>query len=229
MIPPIYILCNPLHESSRLQHLQRQLQKCKIPLDRVHFTWGPWGSELTHQQFFTLYDPFRGRWGFDHALSYKSASLTKGEVSLCYAMYVCLLKVQQNIGCCPEDNQILVLESDSVLREDFLDRIEQIQKELEGVSQWDYVSLGEGIGTRPPDVQPLATYFAPTKLYEPKKQWVFRCTDSMLFSRSFLQKLLLTFVPVRECLDWELNVQLAIHGGKAYWADPPLAEPGTAG
>ena len=49
----------------------------------------------------------------------------------------------------------------------------------------------------------------------------------MLFRGEFLGKIAQTLIPFRECLDWELNYQLAAHRGIALWADPPLAEQGT--
>jgi hypothetical protein len=49
----------------------------------------------------------------------------------------------------------------------------------------------------------------------------------MLLRKKFMEKLQQTFFPVRECLDWELNLQMLAHKGTPLWADPPLAEPGT--
>ncbi len=89
-----------------------------------------------------------------------------------------------------------------------------------------YVSLGEGARTRPEKCDP--SMYAKTKAYMPPHQFVFRCTDSMMFQVSYLQKILTTLFPFRECLDWELNIQTMAHKGNAWWADPPLAEQGTA-
>jgi hypothetical protein len=49
----------------------------------------------------------------------------------------------------------------------------------------------------------------------------------MLFSLPFLEKLVKTFIPFKEIIDWEMNFQNILHSGKALWADPPLAEQGT--
>jgi hypothetical protein len=118
----------------------------------------------------------------------------------------------------------IFLESDVWLREDFVERLQGL---LENVRDrpWDFISLGEGVGTRPPGI-PIS-YYAPTKGYDPPHQWVFRCTDSMLFTTEYLRRLATTFLPFKEILDWEMNYQLMIHKGKALWADPPLAEQGT--
>jgi hypothetical protein len=49
----------------------------------------------------------------------------------------------------------------------------------------------------------------------------------MLFQLPYLEKLVKTFIPFREIIDWEMNFQNMLHNGKALWADPPLAEQGT--
>jgi hypothetical protein len=119
---------------------------------------------------------------------------------------------------------ILIFESDVYLRKDFSERFTDLWKDLSG--NWDFVSLGEGIGTRPSGV--LASYWSPTKAYKAPHEFVFRCTDSMLFQVEFLKKVVKTIIPFRECLDWELNYQLALHKGVALWCDPPLAEQGSS-
>ena len=121
-------------------------------------------------------------------------------------------------------DSILVFESDVHLRRDFTQRLSSIIADLSG-QEWDYVSLGEGVGTRPLDVD--SSYYTPSKLYKPPHKFVFRCTDSMLLNRKFIEKLHKTFIPFKESLDWELNYQMMIHDGVSFWADPPLAEPGT--
>jgi hypothetical protein len=100
----------------------------------------------------------------------------------------------------------------------------KIIEDLSG-QEWDYVSLGEGVGTRPPGCE--TSYYCEQKLCIPPHNWVFRCTDSMLFSQRFIKNLVKSLIPFRECLDWELNFQLMLHQGKALWADPPISEQGT--
>ena len=123
-----------------------------------------------------------------------------------------------------EDGLIMFLESDVWLRTDFVARLTGLLADTSD-KPWDVISLGEGVGTRPPGVS--ASYYTPTKGYTPPHNWVFRCTDSMLFTTNYLQKLSKTFLPFREIIDWEMNYQLMLHNGKALWADPPLAEQGT--
>jgi hypothetical protein len=188
-------------------------------MNRVTWIEGPWGSELTSEEYFRYYDPFVKRLGFPQQCSFKAAMLLRGEVSLVLSFRKAVHEAIRR----PED-VVMVFESDVVLREDFVDRLKSLLEDAKGKA-WDYISLGEGCGTRPPGHPP--SYFAPTRLYDPGTPWVFRCTDSMLFQRKFLLKLAVTLDTFRECLDWELNVQLMANRGIALWADPPLVEPGS--
>ena len=120
--------------------------------------------------------------------------------------------------------KIIVLESDIWCREDFVTCLNDLLEDLRG-REWDFVSLGEGVGTRPHNVP--RSYYSKTKAYTPPHECVYRCTDSMMFQLPYLQKLEKTFIPFREIIDWELNFQNMVHNGKALWADPPLAEQGT--
>jgi hypothetical protein len=219
-IPHIYILCNAKHEPQRYQFLLRHLPARGIPAEKIHFVSTIWGSDVTSELMQKVCDPFVPRFGMKMNLSLQSAALSRGEISLMITFHECIRQILE-----ARHERVIVFESDVTLREDFLPRLETVLKGCDDGREWDYVSLGEGVGTRPPDCNP--SYFAPEKLYKPPHQWVFRCCDSMLLRRRFLEKVWHTFVPFRECLDWEMNVQLMIHGGVAWWADPPIVEPGT--
>jgi len=216
-IPPIFIMCHPEHEPIRYQLLVSHLPKRGIPIESVVWVRGPWGSEITTADFFKVYDPFRPRYGFSQALSFKSAALLRGEVSLNLTFYTAICQALDNY----ENDIFIFFESDVVLRSDFMERLQDV---LATKEPWDYISLGEGVGTRPEGAK---SYFAPTTLSKAPNEFVFRCTDSMIFRRSFLEKLRQTFLPFRECLDWELNFQMLLHKGVSLWADPPLVEPGS--
>jgi hypothetical protein len=49
----------------------------------------------------------------------------------------------------------------------------------------------------------------------------------MMFQLPYLEKIVKTFIPFREIIDWEMNYQNILNNGIALWADPPLAEQGT--
>jgi hypothetical protein len=122
---------------------------------------------------------------------------------------------------------VLFLESDVFLRDDFTSRMDGLMNILEGRA-WDFVSLSDGVGTHAErnDISTNSVY-ATTGVYTPPHQFPFRCTDSMLFRVDILRSMRRTAFPFSECLDWELNYQLAIHRGIALWVEPHLVEQGT--
>lgn len=218
-IKTVYVLCHPIKERERYERLVPHLLQRGIPVDRIRI-WAPtWGSELTVEQIFTAYNPYLERAHLP-TFSFKGSNLTRGEISLGINFATAVL----NIATKPEEGLMMFLESDIWLREDFLERLWDLLRDTEG-RPWDYLSLGEGIGTRAPGSP--SSYYAPTKAYAPPHQWVFRCTDSMLFSTGYLRRLAHTVLPFKEIIDWEMNFQLMLHKGVALWADPPLAEQGT--
>jgi len=227
-VKAIYVLCHPLREKERYERLIPHLLERGVPGDRIR-VWAPtWGSELTVEQIFTAYNPYLDR-GVP-TFSFKGSNLTRGEISLGINFATAVLDVAMkpeagSAGSAPStQGLIMFLESDIWLREDFVPRLNDLLKDTEG-RPWDYISLGEGVGTRAPGADP--SYYAPTKAYVPPHQWVFRCTDSMLFTTEYLRRLARTVLPFKEIIDWEMNFQLMLHRGVALWADPPLAEQGT--
>lgn len=215
-VKAVYVLCHPQKEKSRYERLIPHLTSVGIPANRIRVCAPTWGSTLTVEQIFTAYNPYIDR--RTPTLTFKGANLTRGEISLGMNFAAAM------IDSLKEDGLIMFLESDVWLRTDFVTRLTGLLADTAD-KPWDVISLGEGVGTRPPGVS--ASYYTPTKGYTPPHNWVFRCTDSMLFTTNYLQKLSKTFLPFREIIDWEMNYQLMLHNGKALWADPPLAEQGT--
>lgn len=216
-IDKIYVLVHPVHEKERFLRLQEHLKSVGLPNDKIIYGAATWGSELSTELIYSVWDPFLRR-GIPN-FTWKSRCLSKGEVSLVLNFFAAASDAVKN-----NYKHILIFESDVYLRKDFNQRLDSLWKDLSG--SWDYVSLGEGIGTRPDGA--ILSYWAPTRAYKPPHDCVFRCTDSMLFKVEFLRKILKTLLPFRECLDWELNYQIAIHKGVPLWADPPLAEQGSS-
>lgn len=224
--PPIYILCHPTYEKDRHQFLTQHCLQRGIPSSKINICWSFWGSDIDDKQYFQMYDPYRSRFGEKTMLCFKAARLSRGELSLLITFFASISKFLEDKS---KGDTMILFESDVYLRPDFMKRLQSILEEANAKEGgWDYISLGEGVGTRPPDVSPLASYFGPSHLYEPKTQWVFRCCDSMVLHRRFLEKIQKTLFPFRECLDWELNLQMMLHKGISYWVDPPLAEQGSS-
>jgi hypothetical protein len=217
-VKAVYVLCHPTKEKDRHDRLIPHLLSVGVPAERIRVCAPTWGTELTVQQIFTAYNPYMQR-GVP-TFTFKGAGLSKGEISLGinFAMAV-MDSVKEG-----DEGIVITLESDVWLRDDFVPRLSDLLLDVRQ-KPWDFISLGEGVGTRPKEAPP--SYYAPTKGYVPPHQWVFRCTDSMMFTTEYLRRLSTTVIPFREIIDWEMNYQLMLHKGKALWADPPLAEQGT--
>lgn len=195
------------------------LKAVGIPENLLRVCAPTWGTDLTPHQIFTAYNPYLQR-GVP-AFTFKAAGLSRGEISLGinFAMAV-MDSVKRG-----DDGIIITLESDVWLRDDFVPRLVELLADAKAKEPWDFISLGEGVGTRP--VHALTSYYGPTKGYKPPHKWVFRCTDSMMFTTNYFKRLAQTVLPFKEIIDWEMNYQLMLHKGVALWADPPLAEQGT--
>jgi len=219
-IDAVYLLCHPEKESSRWQRLQEHLLARGVPRDKCIQMAPTWGDQLG-ENIFEEYDPFLERPGCPY-LSWKGRAMLPGEVSLILNFWSGVDHAL-NAG----HTTVLFLESDVFLRDDFTRRLDDMMRSLSG-KPWDYVSLSDGVGTHAErlDLKTNSVY-APTGIYTPPHCYPFRCTDSMLFRVDFLRKIRTTAFPFRECLDWELNYQLAIHGGIALWVEPHLVEQGT--
>jgi hypothetical protein len=226
----VYVLCHPVKERARWERLLPHLLSVGIPASRIRVCAPTWGTELTPQQIFTVYDPYLKRGGTP-TLTFKGYGLTRGEISLALNFATAVKDVVQR----GDKGYILTFESDTWLRADFVSRLRDLLLSAAAATTapeatgpqapWDFISLGEGVGTRPPGAP--RSYYAPTKAWTPPHNWVFRCTDSMLFTTEYLGRLSRTILPFKEIIDWEMNFQLLLHKGKALWADPPLAEQGT--
>jgi hypothetical protein len=217
-IDAVLVLVHPTKEKARHDFLLPHLLSRGIPQEKIIVCAPTWGDELSSSQIFSVYDPFL-RPGMP-VFTFKARCLSKGEISLVLNFIAAArIAVERNM------HKVIVLESDTWLREDFCLRLEDLLADLRNKT-WDYVSLGEGVRTRPRGCNP--SFYSATKAYPPNHQFVYRCTDSMLFQVSYLAKVLTTILPFRECLDWELNIQALAHKSTSWWADPPLAEQGTA-
>jgi hypothetical protein len=214
-VDQIFLLVNPRREPERISRLMPHLIERGIPKEKITISGPTWGDELTSEEIFQYYDPFC-RKGMP-IFTFKARCLSRGEISLVLNF---IWGAQEAVR--RGYKTVVFLESDVFLREDFISRLDGIMAQN---AAWDYVSLGEGVRTRPPNCD--VSQFGPTKLYQPPHQFVYRCTDSMLFHVSYLERILHTMQPFRECLDWELNIQNMHHRGLSLWADPPLVEQGT--
>ena len=218
-IDAVYVLCHPEKEVSRWQRLQVHLDERGVPKDKIICMGKTWGDELDESVLMRVYDPFLPR--PCPYFVWKGRALLLGEISLVLNFW---LGVDHALT--HQFKNVLFFESDVFLRDDFNSRFGDLMKLLKGV-EWDYVSLSDGVGTHAIRDDKMNSVFAPVAICKPPHQYPFRCTDSMLFRVEFLRKIRRTAFPFRECLDWELNYQLAIHNGIALWVEPHLVEQGS--
>ena len=216
-VDKVYIICHKTKEKERYDRLVKHLEQVGIPKEILEFRAPIWSDELQNDLIFSVYDPFLERQL--PCLTFKGRGLSKGEISLALNFYSCVKDAVKN-----KYKTIITLESDIWLRENFVECLTDLLEDVKHKS-WDYISLGEGVGTRPPNAE--KSYYSKTKAYNPPHNLVYRCTDSMMFQLPYLEKLVTTFIPFREIIDWEMNYQNLLHKGIALWADPPLAEQGT--
>ena len=214
----IYCIVHPTYESDRTRKLVKQIQERLpgYPIEKIQISAPTWGSTLTDDVCFQVYDPWLARPGWP-CFTWKNRCMIKGEISLILNFCSAMKHALDN-----KYKQVLILESDVYLRNDFAERLAIILEKLEARTEpWDYVSLSDGVGTHAAGY--TGNYVAQT-LCDPPHQYVFRCTDSMLFRTDIFNKIINTIIPFRDCMDWELNYQFLIHGGKALWAEPHLVE-----
>lgn len=214
----IYLLGNREHEPKRVERVLKELEKHGAPESKITVTAPTWGTKLTSKECFDVYDPWLER-NFP-CFVFKSRALTRGEISLVLNFYSAVKD-----ACSKGYERIMVLESDVMFRSDFGERIEALMKLAKDV-EWDYISLSDGVGTHTKDMQ-FGDWYMPQMLKPAGSPFPFRCTDSMIFSRRFLENLNKTLIPFRDCLDWELNYQHYLHGARVWWAEPHLIEQGT--
>ena len=211
-IDAVYVLCHIEKEHKRYERLTSMFRSVGIPSEKIQWIGPTWGADLTANECLGVYDPFKNS-GF----SFKSRCMTKGEISLGLNMLAAFKDAITK-------SHVLIFESDTYLRPDFCERLEQIFTDISG-RPWDYVSLSTGVGSRPDEC--ISSYYVPTKCYSPPHVGVFRCTDSMLFCGEFLKKIVPIFTPFHDAMDWHLNLLFFNLKGVALWADPPIAEQGT--
>lgn len=217
-IDKIYCIAHPVFEPARFTRVTENFRHCGIPMEKTRIGASTWGQQITSKIMFSVWDPFLRPGIPNH--TWKDRCMSKGEISLVLNFHEIATDAVRN-----NYTYVLIFESDTYLRSDFVPKFTELWTDLSG-KEWDYVSLGEGVGTRPPKVS-SESYWSPTRAYPPPYWAVYRCTDSMLFRVSYLAKLLTTLIPFGCTMDWELNVQALHHKSISLWADPPLAEQGS--
>lgn len=215
-IDHIYVIGHPTYEARRVNYVLRKLEEFKCPKEKLCISSPTWGRELTADTIFRVYDPFLPR-KFPNII-FKSRALTKGEVSLNLNFFSAVKDAKEK-----GYDRILILESDVMFRSDFMERLSTLTG-IADTKLWHYISLSDGTGTHGGGFTFGNLYYQPQQLVLPASCFPFRCTDSMLLSKDFIQFLADNLLPFRDCLDWELNFRLLEFKGAPYWAEPHLIE-----
>jgi hypothetical protein len=208
-----YILCDPEKEPDRAKYLMRWFMDHVDP-SKYTFYMPTYGTDPMFQTdaIWKFYNPWSRT-----LRNFNSPNLKPGELSLLFNFAMTARKAIQ-----AGHSVIMILESDVLFSDNFLEKLEQAMKALP--TQWDFLSLSASVGLvprrTPADVGRL--WFPPIDPY-----FHTRCTDSMIFRVSMLEKILGTFFPCAEALDWELNYQLTRHGSHSWWLDPPILRQGS--
>jgi hypothetical protein len=219
-IDHVYILCDPTKEPDRATYLQQWLISHQIDPASYTMVLDTYGSDAFFQTkaVWDSYDP----WSTAHGrkpLNFNTTNLKPTELSLIWNWAAVARR-----AVLAQHRVVLILESDVLFCEDFLNHFAAAMAALEHQTAgcWDFLSLSASAAIVPHSVQPGKFWYTPNNPELPT-----RCTDSMVFRVPMLAKILDTLFPCAEALDWELNFQLTLHKARAYWLHPPVTRQGS--
>jgi hypothetical protein len=117
---------------------------------------------------------------------------------------------------------VMTLESDVLFPPTFLSDLETAMSLLTP-GEFDFLSLGGPEFMRPKRNDGGTTLRWFENVGYPKT----RTTDAMIFTGALLKKIVGSFFPCADVLDWELNYHLKLHAACCGWVDPPLITQGS--
>lgn len=220
-IDHLYILCDPQEEPARAAYLHSTFQTFGLDPSCWTFISKCFGRTLSAADAHAAYNPYVDRRPIEAVRSFNSYNMKPSEISLCINWeHFARTAVTAGHSC------VMIFESDVIFNDEFLERLGAAMDILKKDRvDWDFLSLSAGANLRP------ARLAGDTRLgWFPSINNYFhtRTTDAMIFKVSMLDKIIKTFLPVAEVLDWELNYQLTLHGSKTLWLDPPIIRGGSA-
>jgi hypothetical protein len=215
----VYVIGHPELEKNRLRSAVGHLKKHGCPAEKIVNVCKVWGSDLTSEDCFRVYEPYLKR--EYPSVNFKNRWLLKAEISLVLNFHWAVCNAMEK-----NYEHILIFECDIYLREDFGKRFTELMEKAIDNKSWSYISLSDGVGTHSEGIS-FGNFYGEQGLREPhpnQRLCPFRCGDSNLLRRNFFEYLAKHMIPFRDCLDWELNVRLFEYNGKALWAEPHLVE-----
>lgn len=218
-IDHLYILCDPQHEPDRATYLYKWLEKMEIDPDCWTMLSKCYGKTLSSKDAHAAYNPFVDRKPVEQIRNFNSYNLKPSEISLGINWEHNACKAIRDKHKC-----VMMFESDVLIPDDFMKNLTEAMGLLED-RQWDFLSLSAGANLRPlrPANEIHLGWFPPIHSY-----FHTRTTDAMIFKVEMLEKIVTTFIPFAEIIDWELNYQLTLHGSRSFWLDPPIIRQGSA-
>ena len=220
-IDHLYILCDPREEPQRAAYLRSWFQTKDIDASCWSFVNKCYGRTLSAADAHAAYNPYVDRRPIEPMRSFNSYNIKPSELSLCINWdHFARTAIAAGHTC------VMMFESDVLFTDDFHDRLTEAMTILTTNNvAWDFLSLSAGANLRP------VRDAGDTRLgWFPSINTYFhtRTCDAMVFKVSMLEKIVPTFLPVAEVLDWELNYQLTLHKSRTLWLDPPIIRQGSA-
>jgi hypothetical protein len=219
IIDHIYILCNKTKEPERAAFLTRWFGSSGIPESKYTYLSVCYGDTLSPEQAWKVYNPWNKQRP-NHFRSHDSYNMKLSEISLCINWAAAAAEAVK-----ANHKVVMIWESDVLPNSEFLEKLHQSMAILETKQgdNWDFLSLSAGAKLRPnrPANETHLDWF-PVKNY-----YHTRTADAMILRVDMLKKILSTYFPVAEVLDWELNFHLSIHKSRSFWLDPPIIEQGS--
>ena len=215
-IDHVYILCDAAREPERAAYLHGWFAAHAI--DPASYTMGLtcYGDTLTVADAYRVYNPWVNRKPVEQQRNFNSYNLKRGEISLCvnWAAAAAAAVVAGH-------DVVMFLESDVLFGDTFLADLGAALSTAPAA--WDFLSLSEGPQLRPrrPVGSTGLAWFPAAGYYHT------RTTDAMVFRVDMLKKIVGSFFPFAEVLDWELNYQLTLHRSQSFWLDPPIIRQGS--
>ena len=222
-IDHLYVLCDPVREPDRASFLTRWLGSTGLCAGKDYtMMCACYGDTLTADDAWRAYNPWNPR--RPGTRSHNSYNMKLGEISLCIN-WATVAAAAVRAG----HKVVMIWESDVLPDSDFMTKLEAVLGILDSKhgTDWDYLSISAGANLRPSRPAAAPGGVLDYDWFPVRNYFHTRTTDAMIVRTDILAKILRTFFPVAEVLDWELNYQLSLHNSRSLWLDPPIIRQGS--
>jgi len=212
-----YILCDVEREPDRAAYLHGWLRDNEIDPSCYTFASKTYGVTLSAETASACYDPFLWRRPEEEDQSVFHSNLKLSEISLLLNWYdIARRAVEAGHAL------VMTLESDVLFPSAFLTDLEHAMR-LCSNEEYEFMSIGGPEYMRPERDEGDVGFRWFKSIGYPKT----RTTDGMIFKGPLLKKIVGSFFPCADVLDWELNYHLKLHGARCGWLEPPLIRQGS--